>query len=657
MVGDIFSGLTNVSGGDLVFAGNIVNLNGAIINVVSGNLTLASIEQGLVDLRNSNNIANSNFSRTVKNNLNITNNSFITNTHLSNQSTNFIGKNISIFDSIASQFSSSPFSAGRVRVEADLDFTIDRFQNASVPPGFRRNIYGILSLNLADGQGSDISVDARKTIIDNGGVIFTGSFSNGNAGDISIISDVFTIDNSLTNLQSLTDNGSAITSATQGGTGNSGTIDVLASQISLRNGSQLSTGTLGLGNAEDLTIQADSIILDGFNSKNLLPTTISSNSASDGNTGNLSIFSKQLSVTNGANIGAITFDSGNAQSLFIESDTILVSGSRPDPVSGKSSIFASGARINDSAAFSVFEGVPLELTGDSGNVEIIAESLTLNNQGTISAENVGPGLGGFVDIEAESILLNSSQITSGARGNDGGSIQIASRSFKIDNSLLEAISTGDGSGGNISIYSGLLLINSSSVSTSANGTGTGGNIAVNSVYASLRNASNIQANAVNDRAGNVILNSNSAFVDRSSDITATSEVGTSSDGEVIVNQSQGEIQISKIRPVVKNEISTISSQCDSSLNNGKAIQHGLGINGSLALTERQQKALYLKQRIDYASQFYYIDSETGEKVPYQPLLAIEEGEDGNLALIFSPEQSQGLKNLLSSLDDVCSVKT
>jgi filamentous hemagglutinin family protein len=281
---------------------------------------------------------------------------------------------------------------------------------------------GINNFNSGQGASGNINVDASDTIIVDGSSQFT------------------TVDGSS---QSRRSQISSFVSNT--GKGNAGSINLNTKNLTATNGGSIGSLVIGEGNSGDLTINtSETIALDGeakFDTP--LPSQIASNVSPEavGNSGNIKISTKNLSIEGGALIDAGIFGTGNAGNISISAtDNIFVDGKG----SNKGALSQIGSRLLPNAI------------GNGGNVEITTGNLKLSNEGNISADSSGKGNAGSVKIDArENIILErgsvGSSIFSPGTGT-GGEIRITAKNVSLfDNSRLDSGSFAKGDAGNIQI--------------------------------------------------------------------------------------------------------------------------------------------------------------------------------------------------------------
>ncbi|GAA6620142.1 beta strand repeat-containing protein [Scytonema sp. NUACC26] len=389
---------------------------------------------------------------------------------------------------------------------------------------FLNNLAGLLTSTVGQGDAGNIAINARARIsLDTGSVVYSRvqSKAMGNGGSIDITTGSLSVSNgaqlsasilgqgnagsvriNTRDRISLDGKGSIISSRLlPGGIGKGGSIEITTGSLSLTNGSQLSTGTFGQGNAGNVTIVArDNISVDRTSadgSPSGIFSTVESGAVGDG--GTLEIATGSLSLSNKAALSASTLGQGKAGDVIITArdhialDTQSVIRSRVEP----------GA------------------VGNGGSIEITAGSVSVSNGVQLSTGTFGQGDAGnvrlsaldYISIDGSSPERNPSGIFStveqGAEGN-GGNIDIATGSLFLTNKgQLSALTSSRGKAGNVNIAArDLISLDGSSIGSSVapGGIGDGGNIAIATGSFFSTNQGTLLANTFDrGNAGNVII--------------------------------------------------------------------------------------------------------------------------------------------------------
>jgi filamentous hemagglutinin family protein len=367
------------------------------------------------------------------------------------------------------------------------------------------------------------------------------------------------------------------TSSVSSGKGSN--ITIATNRLELTDGGQISAGTYGSGNAGEIIVNANEIVLKGLSNSEEYASGIFSqviDTPVTGNSGKITIIANSLQVLEGANLSTSTFGEGDAGNLDITVKNISLFGTNVSSTNiasaaeegstgngGTLTITSDNLSINNGAQISV-------ATRGSGN----AGSLILKNAKLIDiagqVENGRSGLfanafldtgnGGDIDVTSGQItvrdggIISASNFRSNTSASPGsgsvGSITITSPSILLDGGRIN-IDSLSGSRGNINLISALAVLrNGSSISTNALGTATGGNIEIKTdflVAVPLEN-SDITANSLNSFGGQVTITAKGAIgfqrINQAtlfSDITATSDLGAQFNGIVEIRTPDADL--------------------------------------------------------------------------------------------------------------------
>ncbi|WP_051482694.1 filamentous hemagglutinin N-terminal domain-containing protein [Synechocystis sp. PCC 7509] len=508
----------------IILVGGDVNIEGGIITAPSGQIEIGSVDSGLVKIESVNNEGWTlnydnvqNFRDIKLEKLALLDASGVTNGNI------FLrGRDIAVVDPslvIISNF--GVLDSGKVSVNASGNIELIGIRNPTNPNaqdiGPAR---GIFTQNLLSGKAANIEVFADNIFIRDSGGVGSASFGSGSGGDIFVVSkgitELYGTDLPTTGLLT----GTIATSSYN--TGKAGNIKLYAENLSVRDGSTISSTTLGNANAGnvELSVTNNIDVLGGalttfdleFINNSFLSSSIGSN-ALFGKAGDVLINTKNLSIMGGARIESSTVASGLSGSLVINaSNSILVDGTAANFTTP--SLIISSANVSN-PFFREFLDLPTIPEGESGSVTVNTNQLNVLNGAQISARNDGT--------------------------NNGGSIQIDANSVNLNNKGRVTTSTASGEGGNISlIVRNSQLRNGSSITATAGEAGNGGNIIINTDTLVALENSDITANALNGRGGNIKIAAQGIFGIESrarltplSDITASSELGIS--GTVQIN--------------------------------------------------------------------------------------------------------------------------
>jgi large exoprotein involved in heme utilization and adhesion len=429
------------------------------------------------------------------------------------------------------------------------------------------------------GNAGNVSITTEQLLIRDGASILTSTTNEGDAGNLTINAD-----RSVRLLGTSASDPSNLSTETTS-QGRAGNLTVNTEQLLIQDGAIVSTSTGGKGDGGTLTVNADrSVKLMGTSADGRFSSTLASLTLAAGDAGKVLINTQQLLVRDGAFISTTTQGTGaggalraNAFELVQISNGNLVAEAQGEGNAGNITLTTNRLLVRD-------EGIISTATRDGigGTVNIKANRLEVNNGGALVTRTFGSQDAGDIILEiGESATLTGSNSglfadTTRESSGNGGSIFIDPRTVNItDGATISVNSQGDGIGGNIQIEADsltlnngtitaqtastqggnitlnvqdlLFLRNGSQISTTA-GTaeefGNGGIIRINagSIVAIPQENSDITANAFRGDGGRVIINTESIFgidfrqqLTPLSDITASSTAGTP--GEVIINTS------------------------------------------------------------------------------------------------------------------------
>jgi filamentous hemagglutinin family protein len=312
----------------------------------------------------------------------------------------------------------------------------------------------------------------------------------------------------------------------RGATGNSGNVNIKASSLRLTDGAELGTFVFGHGNAGKVIVQAkDSVFLTG--TRTILASDVAEGAVGQG--GEINIQTASLSLTDDAQIGAVTGGRGDAGKIVIQANhSVSLAGRLTGILSnvGAEAVGQGGDIKIQTGALSLTDGAGLSAStfgqGDAGNVTVKAdESIVLVDGQIFSAVREGAiGQGGAINIHAGSLSLSKgaavdSSVEQGAIG-QGGEINIQAGSISLANdAVLFADTSGQGNAGNITVQSNdfISLTNSKIYTNVESGaSGQAGNIRIQTGSLSLIDGSRISNSTFGKgNAANIFVQANDSI--------------------------------------------------------------------------------------------------------------------------------------------------
>ncbi|OLT58426.1 two-partner secretion domain-containing protein [Moorena bouillonii] len=431
---------------------------------------------------------------------------------------------------------------------------------------------GLFAQTFGKGNGGDVNITTGELVVSDGAQVGAGTFGEGDGGTLSVDASS-TVQLIGTSADGLISSGLFV-QANRGSTGNGGELNITTGELIVSDGAQVGVSTFSQGDGGDLRVDAHSTVqLVGRSADGQLPSGlfVQASWGSTGNGGELNITTGELIVSDGAQVNASTFGEGDAGNLTIDaSSTVQVIGTSFDgqffsrlltQTDGKGN---AGELNITTGELVVSDGAQVSAAtfgeGDGGNLTVNASStIQLIGTGTLGDREFPSGLfteaqrtgkaGEFLKITTDKLIISDGAIVSARsiqQDSSAGTVEINANSIFLDNNSRITAETAGGDDSNIKLFSrDIRLLNRSLILTDAKDTTTGGNIEINTDTLVGLGNSDITANAEEGRGGAVSINAKGIFGlefrDRptpDNDITSTSDLGSSFNGDVILNITQ-----------------------------------------------------------------------------------------------------------------------
>ena len=376
----------------------------------------------------------------------------------------------------------------------------------------------IASATAGSKNSGDIILSTPNLTVSDGGIIDAGTYGIGNGGAINTNN---------TNAVNIFNSGKIFSRTS--GTGDAGTISIVAKDLLVKDGSTISTEsrTINSGHGGNINITGTySIAVSG--------SVIASTTAGSKNAGNITLSTPNLTVSDGGVVSASTMGIGNGGSIKINNMNNTTSVNL----------------LNYGSILSETSGA-----GNAGNISIDAKYLTLQNGGRINAtaakENSGQsgditinatgsvtvaGYATISDVSHNSMITNSVTSSSNA-----GIINITTPKLNVgDGGVISSNSFGKGNGGTIYVRNADIvdIFNLGKITTESNGSGNSGDIIISTESLTLSSGGRILSNAYGvGYAGNILIAAMDAvnisgYVNNNSDVThSLIEAATSGSGK------------------------------------------------------------------------------------------------------------------------------
>jgi large exoprotein involved in heme utilization and adhesion len=403
---------------------------------------------------------------------------------------------------------------------------------------------------VGSGKAGTVAVTAHELELHDGSEIHSTSWGLGDAGQVTVKADHL-----------LVADGFIASPAYPGSTGRAGNVTVTAHELELHDGAEIFSTTWGPGDAGQVIVTADRLLVAGSNAGGYYSKiTSQANPGSTGQGGNVTVTARDLELHDGAEITSSTFGFGNAGQVTVTADHLL--GSSFGLISSQAN---SGS------------------TGQAGNVTVTARELELHDGTQILSSTWGPGDAGQVMVKADHLLARgfdttgfySSTISSAAypgSTGQGGNVTVTVRDLELhDGAEITSSTWGAGDAGQVTVKADHLLvvgtnsIYTSTISSSANfgstgaggavtvqaqsmelrdrgvvttesdGTGPGGPISITAVNTLRLDNAAIQAQTALAKGGDVTLAVGRLFDLHNSTVTTSVAGGTGNGGNIFIN--------------------------------------------------------------------------------------------------------------------------
>ncbi len=452
---------------------------------------------------------------------------------------------------IAEGFGAPDALAGNIDVNAAGTISFDGIDKIDIPSGTYNLVRG-----GGVGAGGDINITAESISLTNGALVKASTFGDGNAGNVNL-----RIRNSISFDGGNGENSSGVYSQVEDyrGVGNAGNIQIATGSLSLTNGAVITASTEGKGNAGNIAIYVNNnTILDGLGalyqltlySGEVLQVEQSSGVYSTvkttgvGTGGNINLFTRSLSITNGALIIARINGQGRAGNITVNAgDFVIVDGVGSDRSS--SGLFAptepgAGGRGGDITVntniFRVSNAAVVNSQTlnqyDGGNITINANVFEAIGGGQAIATTRSSGKAGNLTINAtDKVILSGSDRNFSDRASLFNTNIVGNNEGSATGLFASTGKDSTGAGGNLNVRTGQLIVrDSAQVTVSADGQGAAGNLKIAADSIRLDSGA-IKATTQAGNFGNITLQTRDLQLGRNSQIT-TNASGTATGGNI-----------------------------------------------------------------------------------------------------------------------------
>jgi filamentous hemagglutinin family protein len=376
------------------------------------------------------------------------------------------------------------------------------------------------AVNLkAEGEGGNVEIATDSLALDNKARISSSTAGVGNTGRVLV---------QAREAISLNNNSQILSVVESGAIGNSLEIELETRSLSLTNQAQVNASTSGQGNAGSIFVRnADRVSLSN--------STISTESSVAGTAGEVAINTRHLTLEEGAKVSAATISSTGGSIILNGLDTLqvnnsLISASTQTGTAGNVTVNAKDSvELRSTLADGKPGGLLAEATqgGNASSLTIITGQLRLSDGAQATVSSTDTGNSGNLEVTARDVFLNNqAKLSAETQAGSGGNINLNSLdTLQVNNSLISA-STQTGTAGNVTVNAkdSVELRGTGGLSVEGTDGGTAGNLTVNAGDMSVTDGAKVTVSSPTGVAGNLNINANSLFLNRG---TLSAETGTS----------------------------------------------------------------------------------------------------------------------------------
>jgi filamentous hemagglutinin family protein len=390
------------------------------------------------------------------------------------------------------------------------------------------------------GAAGNLTIETAKLTIQNGAFVITIGRVQGQPGNLEVNAT-----ESVELVGTTTDGAfpSGLFAEVEGeATGEGRTLSINTQQLILRDGAQVSVVTSSKGQGADLIINASDLVelietrTEGLSSTGLVAQV---GEGGTGQGGTISLNTERLIVSNGAQVSASTFSSGQAGDLIIRaSDSVVLQGRQI-------------RSPEDTRSSGLFAQVEPGATGNAGNLIIETRQLSVLDGAQISSTARNEGQGGNVTVNASDfVILSGTALVSEPQQDQRSGIFVSAEppprdnegNLILDESGQPFITTADA--GELIINTPELIVeNGARISADNFGTGGGSNVNLNVNRLIIRDGGQIGAGSLveegaisNERGPSGTLTVNAAD---SVEITGTDTIGSNIENSRLFTLAEG----------------------------------------------------------------------------------------------------------------------
>ncbi|MBD2340520.1 S-layer family protein [Calothrix sp. FACHB-156] len=462
--------LAVTSGQTLALLGSSIDLNGGILVAPQGRVELGGVAEGEVTL----NKVSPGFNLDYQNistfgDINLAGRSLVNVNGINAGSIQVQGRKVSLTDGSVLWVQNRG-----VQKAGDIDvFASDTLKLSGATTDMKIRT-SIINETVSSGMSGNINVFTPNLSVNYGAVVGNRNYKSADSGHINITTSNLNVNGYISTDPSVY---AAIGTLTFS-TGKAGDVKVTTQNLSVLDGAYLGSTTFGLGTSGAVTIDADSVNVIGATPISIASVIATTSIGTGGNAGKLRLNTRTLTIKDSGSVTTASLGVGNAGDLTVNAtESINLSGRSPSVTYGSN--ISSTISSLSAKYYTQLSNVSEIPRGSSGQVTVNTPLLKISDEARINTGNYGIGNAGTLNINTEMVELNKGYLASFTASGQGGDMNIHTNALILRNqSFIIGTALGSGDGGNIMINSPVIVgFNNSDIMANAV-TGRGGNIQI-----------------------------------------------------------------------------------------------------------------------------------------------------------------------------------
>ncbi len=366
--------------------------------------------------------------------------------------------------------------AGNIQVQAD---------QLRLETGADRSFLASQTLAGSAGDAGDLSIRARQIELSDGSRLEASTFGTGRGGNLVIQAETLIVSGFYPRISDFNNDrrpeqigevpsGISVQSERFGGAeaGDAGRLTIQTERLLVQAGGSISTATFAGGNGGSLRLRAGEIRLAGVSpaataSQYRSGIFVSAEPGATGSVGQLNLTANQLSLTDRAQISARNRGAGQPGAAQLQLNQLTLQGGSEISAStegsgqgGRLTVQANSVRLSGTGSLQS-QRLPSSLSavsaqsasGQAGNLQINADSLTVRDSAVVAVSGEGSGAAGNLTIAADQIRLNQGSLAASTQAGSGAEIRLQDADLILlqNHSQISARAFNQADGGNIQI--------------------------------------------------------------------------------------------------------------------------------------------------------------------------------------------------------------